>query len=42
MTAKEELKQLILSLSKEQLDIALKVFQEYSATMQATPQPQTP
>lgn len=42
MTAKEELKQLILSLSNEQLEAALKVFQAYSAERQEEQRPHFP
>lgn len=39
MSKKEELKDLILSLSPEELEIAIKVFQEYSLKKQAEPPP---
>lgn len=42
MTAKEELKQLIQSLTPEQMEIALKIFQEQPSKRPAKQQPPTP
>lgn len=39
MTAKEELRQLISSLTPEELETALKVFREYSSARQGVQQP---
>ena len=39
MTAKEELIEIIRTLNTEHVQAAVKVFQEYSSTRQAEPQP---
>ena len=41
MTAKEELKQLLSSLTREETQIAVKVFQDYFLKRQEAPQPQS-
>lgn len=40
MTAKEELKQIILSLTPEEIEIAVKVFQDYFLERQQVQRPQ--
>lgn len=42
MTAKEELKQLLLSLTPEQLEHAVKIFQVCFSTPQGTQPPRSP
>lgn len=41
MTAKDELKQLIMSLAPEEIEIAVRVFQGYFLERQQVPQPQS-
>lgn len=42
MTAKEELKELLLSLTPEQIEQAVKVFQACSLELQGKQQPRSP
>lgn len=42
MTAKEELKELIKSLSEQELEIAIRVFEEHSSKKQEAQQPRIP